>query len=1025
MGKIIQFKNKPKPLSYGQYYYDNDDNIMEQVEDSAGIKKPYNKFSNQTLQTTVVSDEVRDLIIQKKYKFIGISNIKINKLKIKNAGVNHKVKNTHFRGFVFDKNTFDCFSASNSNELKSYSDISNALYKNITGDTIPHPFEGLNLPDIHVKNETRLYDHAMFFNWNAPTYKKKKGPGELDFLTNQIILQNFNATTEASNILEVPEIKHSGTLSDGMSNFSASAWGNQSSDRVPIQPFNPMDGLGLMDISERQTSIFSEDGQNNYLQFVIWTKGNARRIVGTKKRRKRLYVFKVNIGDLFDFDSNGNPSGKSNSITFENYRNVSGGGGSTPAFKVTDFSITVNTYPGVSIDEFPDALNNPYNLDILESVETPLPIRLNSFDEDFINVGIFTQPKYYSDGLLAAGTYGNDFTPMALVTIKDKLNQNLQSYKIDDLDRQICSAPTQVEFKLNITTSEPEDSILVKKYPHNSSIPLYYKFCVVDWNDKDDKIKTVKDALDLKPLDFNQILKKQNNNTFIFEDIDNTLLNSYSTPGIKQIKVLVFSYNEYGNVNPNLGASYNYQYLPSDNKNFLRIEPLRYKLMTVRIFLDIPVNQFPDFGEIGGTDYKTIPWPYTTPIINGVSDDSKYNKSINDVLGSGKIGNTDIIDEIFLYQARENDELGKTIDQMDLEQVRYFNTGSYNMNTLLGVNPITNDGFRPYNYINYVNEPPNEIEDVLFESINHNNSGISNQWFGELESSGNRTGTDLYEQEQYDDNSKGIHIKYTATNITGDTWTFFRYQRKDLHNSLKTFEEGGTEYTFKFEIKFNQFSPNAPSFYMFRTANRDNDYGTAFHNTDGFQMNNNYFYHGNDGIYSNSGLTNKLGDYGEWITIERTRKLISDYSSTRHDNLVEIDGFPNMEFLTQNWDNTWNNASEAILDFDIRNPIMLPTKIWEASPFYWDGETNKFSEETSVGQIFIGDNSDLDLKQSCKLELNTGELTGKSIYDSSGNSNKGLLIGDYKVKKVRKGEPMRRDSFIKVPNKKNNINGAL
>ncbi len=94
---------------------------------------------------------------------------------------------------------------------------------------------------------------------------------------------------------------------------------------------------------------------------------------------------------------------------------------------------------------------------------------------------------------------------------------------------------------------------------------------------------------------------------------------------------------------------------------------------------------------------------------------------------------------------------------------------------------------------------------------------------------------------------------------------------------------------------------------------------------------------------------------------------------------------------------------------------------------YWNGETTErtFSEESSVGQIFIGDNSDLDLKQNCKLELNTGELTGKSILDTSGNSNKGLLIGDYKVKKVKKGQSMRRDSFVKVPKKKSNTDGAL
>ena len=54
---------------------------------------------------------------------------------------------------------------------------------------------------------------------------------------------------------------------------------------------------------------------------------------------------------------------------------------------------------------------------------------------------------------------------------------------------------------------------------------------------------------------------------------------------------------------------------------------------------------------------------------------------------------------------------------------------------------------------------------------------------------------------------------------------------------------------------------------------------------------------------------------------------------------------------------------------------------------HWDGSTpdRTFSEESSVGQIFISDNLDVDLK----------------------------------------GEPMRRDSFIKVPKKANNKNGAL
>jgi hypothetical protein len=61
----------------------------------------------------------------------------------------------------------------------------------------------------------------------------------------------------------------------------------------------------------------------------------------------------------------------------------------------------------------------------------------------------------------------------------------------------------------------------------------------------------------------------------------------------------------------------------------------------------------------------------------------------------------------------------------------------------------------------------------------------------------------------------------------------------------------------------------------------------------------------------------------------------------------------------------------------------------------------------------------------CKFELNTGDLIGKAINDSSGKLNKGLLIGDFKVKKVAKNQPMRRDDFIKVAKKNNNDDGAL
>ena len=222
----------------------------------------------------------------------------------------------------------------------------------------------------------------------------------------------------------------------------------------------------------------------------------------------------------------------------------------------------------------------------------------------------------------------------------------------------------------------------------------------------------------------------------------------------------------------------------------------RWKLITSRIYLDVPPNQYPDFSNVGGSEYSTTPWPFTTAVIGGVSENSKYKTSVQKTLSGGKIGEFDIIDEKFLINDLQNDELGKSIKKLDLEQCRYFNQ-SYDMNALLNI-PIENN-----------------------------------------------------------------------------------------------------------------FYPNP---------------------------------------YTNIGS----GSYWNGSTIERT-----------------------------------------------------------------------FSEESSVGQIFITDNPDSELKENCKLELNTGELTDKTILDTSGNSNKGLLIGDYKVKKNNKGQPMRRDSFIKVPKKTGNSKGAL
>ena len=82
---------------------------------------------------------------------------------------------------------------------------------------------------------------------------------------------------------------------------------------------------------------------------------------------------------------------------------------------------------------------------------------------------------------------------------------------------------------------------------------------------------------------------------------------------------------------------------------------------------------------------------------------------------------------------------------------------------------------------------------------------------------------------------------------------------------------------------------------------------------------------------------------------------------------------------------------------------------------YWDGnsEFQAFPEESPVGDIFISEYD--QFQKSCLVELNIENTNQKTIRDSSGNLNPGIIIGDYSVKKEKAGESSTRDSFIKIP----------
>ena len=81
---------------------------------------------------------------------------------------------------------------------------------------------------------------------------------------------------------------------------------------------------------------------------------------------------------------------------------------------------------------------------------------------------------------------------------------------------------------------------------------------------------------------------------------------------------------------------------------------------------------------------------------------------------------------------------------------------------------------------------------------------------------------------------------------------------------------------------------------------------------------------------------------------------------------------------------------------------------------YWKGteKRNTFPEKSPVTDIFIDEYD--QFKENCLVQLNMEHLNQKTIRDSSGNGNGGVLFGDYAIKKEEPGDPAVRDSFIKV-----------
>ena len=1180
--KLIQ--DQPKFGDLSQYNFDDSTGNYD-YENSAGLPKYPDKFENKDLFTKSAGDELNNVIIERNLKTEGISQIKISNLRINNNNVNRDCKSNDVRCYMFSQKYADA-------DNKSYSGISSIISRNIPDD------DGGDAADRFYKKTDSHVDEGKDFG---------------NIIQNQILIQNLK-----SNDIELEDFPNN--TPEYNANYM-----------LPLREENA-------NISEQFNTSIIDESISNPIYIVIYMKGNSdNNYGGDAERRRKFTIFRINNLELFNYDNSGNAFAKSTTFQYIQGQGITQGewtkysvensGDLKPAWTVGEFELQIDTnlsspndwdisdidgsvLPGdPDVDTADEKLYKHY----FSKVNPPYIFNKNKIKlADLLNLS----PSRQLNNTEQAGTNKTnmfpDYFPQTTINVVNENNQpqdlDLQSYYYDTVSSIKGSAPATVALSFRMINPITEDRALGN----------YYYF-IIDWDDKDDTIKTLQDWEENRPKNLDDLIQLQQDSLYIpveqsqgsiidieqityynypnpyelfpdelpFEQGDNPpylrakpetarqacqllghdgyseqaqggyeLSNvpnlvwwddttdewkltggtdyyfsvmpcvdyvtediegfqgilpkqTYTTPGIKTIKAIVFSYD---NLTNQVG---------------------RWKLVTSRFFLDIPINQYPDFAEVGGSDYTTIPWPYTTPVIGGVDENSNYKISVQDTLSGGKILDTELIDERFLVNDLENDELGKSVKDMDLEQIRYFNK-SYELNQLLNINPIlstlvegdlsfledeyllslpypeffnqfdinqdgvltsddsdiwVNEYGRPdiayevSNIISQVEEIQNQPLQELIGQVKMKRSqqygfNRASAWFGEL-------GEGYYDVTSNPDMANWQGLIPGGVDDPMDSYSQMGYELDfSNHEACKYFYPQCLTQNCIAVFEDNNNQNNGPTFgnYVYDCYTTQDSVNTVLPPREHFVgligLARNTWESGEGYTENNDGLWYGIGPFEDYYTFpDNVEQFVShlgnddqdfptiacaevfggnglvdnnielgDYEITEFDSIVSKNGqiwkiyqCLDKRLLTSNdedqqEDNMYLPIETIPSESEYYNGEALGYYQFDYRPYnytnddeslYWDGETNKFPEESSVGQIFITENQDLDLKQNCKLELNTGELSGKSIYDSSGNSNKGLLIGDYKVKKVRKGEPMRRDSFIKVPKKTGNKDGAL
>jgi hypothetical protein len=954
--------NKPNFGDKGQYVFINDD--ATEYSESNSVPERFDKFADKDLYTLAEGYTLNEKIIEGNLRYPGKSSFEIEKLEVKNSGVNHDIKNSYVSVYLFEGAGYP---------LGATADILEDDYTTIKGSGIG--------------NGNAIYAR----DFGHISYGKHVGTVIKDATIVRGLFGDFTYNDDWA-----------GGYSDSPLSFDEEGFG----------------GAGY-------TNFIKWDEQQK-IHVVVYTKGDAEiENWSDFNRDRRIHVFTIDVDN--DLEKNG-----LNVLEFgysDAYK-VQGGGDGTPAWKVNKLKIRINTsYDGEEgLNLYPDediVENVPeHYIQYTGSIQPQFPINTNTFNSDIL----LSHPSREIKLDLSNENQLANYIPSTKIEIPNQL-YNLQTYQTSIEDRQITSAPIEISFDLDISKYISTDGDLepleIQESPfydytmgEDNPQNTYYKYWVLDWNDLDNKIQNFEEALNSMPNDEFEIIEKQKEGICQFKDVGSPTFHSYATPGIKIIKAICFSYKKLSE---------------------WAILPVRWKFIKAKLYLDIPLNQYPDFAEVGGSDYTTIPWPYTTPVIGGTDDNSKYKISLQDTLSGGNMGEADIIDEKFIVDALENDEVGESIRKFDLEQVRYLDSGQYDLTKLLLLNepyisnlynPLRNHTFEILYDTSYNPEPDDATYsgpcsgDYGWNENLHPNAVNPEAWTPGY-NGGTTNECDGYHAYVTDPTTIQQDLGYSSFPgcYSGNYCVIMRNIENEYQNGWLGISTTALKYDSDVVPSYQDLNISIGTkltlswWQMADVAGKEGTGGIFPMRTHDNGTTCSQKWYGPDGWSDNPTLVS-IASSEAYVWERKSFTITVDDSWIMEDGECVDGKIPTLTiYLYGHKTAIGSDAGEfGTIWFDD-----VSLYVGEG----YDVDSYSFSEETSVGQIFISDNSDPQLKEDCKLEINCGNLTGKSIEDSSGNSNKGLLIGDYKIKKTRKNRPMRRDSFIKTPKKNNNSNGAM